>query len=107
MKKYKDVTKTLDGELDHLGSEFARYGRPKEDGQERTMVIPKELESDLPGVALSVYGDMALWRNLMHYNGIRDPLSDVCSGAVIRIPSRAKLTEPMGNPTENSLCHTR
>jgi len=45
--------------------------------------------ANLPGLAYKFFGDVSLWRLLMAYNGISDPLSGVAVGMVLNIPSRS------------------
>lgn len=45
--------------------------------------------ANLPGLAYKFFGDVSLWRVLMAYNGISDPLSQVAVGMILNIPARA------------------
>jgi hypothetical protein len=47
--------------------------------------------ANLPGMAYRFFGDTSLWRGLMSYNGLSDPLSDIQVGMVFRIPTKADL----------------
>ncbi|QBQ74641.1 peptidoglycan binding protein [Burkholderia phage BcepSauron] len=47
--------------------------------------------ANLPGLAYKFFGDTSLWRALMAYNGITDPLSGVCVGLTIKVPTKAAL----------------
>jgi hypothetical protein len=45
--------------------------------------------ANLPGLAYRLLGDTSLWRCLLAYNGLSDPLTDVAVGIVIRVPTKA------------------
>lgn len=58
--------------------------------------------ANLPGLAYRFYGDTSLWRGLMAYNGISDPLSQVAVGLVINLPSRAAIVAYLSKQTKNA-----
>lgn len=47
--------------------------------------------TNLPGMAYNFFGDTSLWRALMAFNGISDPISEVAVGMTINIPQKASL----------------
>lgn len=47
--------------------------------------------ANLPGMADRFFADTSLWRALMSYNGISDPLSGVAVGMTINVPTKAAL----------------
>jgi hypothetical protein len=49
--------------------------------------------ANLPGLAYRAYGDTSLWRGLLAYNGISDPLSQINVGLTISIPAKADITQ--------------
>lgn len=58
--------------------------------------------SNLPGLAYKFFGDVSLWRVLMAYNGISDPLSQVAVGMVLNIPARADVIAYLSKQSANS-----
>lgn len=57
--------------------------------------------ANLPGLAYRFYGDTSLWRGLMAYNGISDPLSQVMAGVVINVPARSDIIAYLSKQTTN------
>lgn len=47
--------------------------------------------ANLPGLSYRLYNDTSLWRALMAYNGLSDPISDISVGIVIDVPTKADL----------------
>lgn len=47
--------------------------------------------ANLPGLAYKFYGDTSLWRALMAYNGITDPLSEICPGMTINVTTKSAI----------------
>ena len=58
--------------------------------------------ANLPGLAYRFYGDTSLWRGIMAYNGISDPLSGVAVGMVINIPARSDIVAYLSKQTNNA-----
>lgn len=58
---------------------------------DRTIIVDARWESNLPGLAEEVLGDMNLYWVLLAYNGLVDPIEDVKPGVVLRIPRRKDL----------------
>lgn len=56
-----------------------------------TIVVDSSLEANLPHIAYEYLGDTSLWWTLLYFNGLTDPLSDIYSLAVLRIPERQAL----------------
>ncbi len=56
-----------------------------------TIVVDSSLEANLPHIAYEYLGDTSLWWTLLYYNGITDPISDIYSLALLRIPDRQAL----------------
>ena len=55
------------------------------------ITIDAKYEANLPGLAYDYYGDQSYWRAILKFNGLNDPLADICVGASIGLPSRASL----------------
>jgi hypothetical protein len=58
--------------------------------------------ANLPGLAYRFFGDVSLWRVLMAYNGISDPMSQVAVGLVINIPARADVISYLSKQSANA-----
>jgi hypothetical protein len=58
--------------------------------------------ANLPGLAYKFFGDVSLWRLLLAYNGISDPLSQVAVGVVINIPARSDIIAYLTQQSANS-----
>lgn len=58
--------------------------------------------ANLPGLAYRFYGDTSLWRGLMAYNGISDPMSQVAVGININVPSRADIVAYLSKQSNNA-----
>lgn len=58
--------------------------------------------SNLPGLAYKFFGDVSMWRILMAYNGISDPLSEVAVGMTINVPSRADVISYLSRQLANT-----
>lgn len=57
---------------------------------------------NLPGLAYKFFGDVSLWRLLLSYNGISDPLSGVAVGMVINVPARADVIAYLSKQSANA-----
>jgi hypothetical protein len=57
--------------------------------------------ANLPGLAFRLYGDTSLWRALMAYNGLSDPISDIVVGIVLSVPSKADIIAYLSRQTNN------
>lgn len=58
--------------------------------------------ANLPGLAYKFFGDVSMWRIIMAYNGISDPLSGVAVGMVLNIPSRSDVITYLSQQSANS-----
>lgn len=58
------------------------------------IIVLREVDvADLPGLAFRHYGDVSLWRLLLAYNGMNDPLQDLYPGLRFRLPTKASITQ--------------
>jgi hypothetical protein len=94
MQLYKDATPTITLEdntqsLDFLRSAYVdlRYGAILE----TTVTIDSRYEANLPGLAFDYYGDQELWRAILAFNGLTDPLNDIIVGVQLRMPSQSSI----------------
>jgi hypothetical protein len=58
--------------------------------------------ASLPGLAYKFFGDVSLWRVLLAYNGVSDPLSEIAVGVVFNIPARADVISYLSQQTTNT-----
>ena len=75
--------------LDLLNSSYVnlRYGATAEN----VITIDARYEANLPGLAFDYYGDQEMWRAIMAFNGLTDPINDVITGVLIGLPSQASI----------------
>lgn len=104
MQEYSQVTPVtllLDNsyDLDVFRSSYAniRWGV----SPDIVITIDSKYEANLPGLAFDYYGDQSFWRAILAFNGLTDPLTDVCVGSRIGLPSRSSLDQFLtaGNQT--------
>jgi hypothetical protein len=105
MQQYSTVTpvvKLLDNtyDIDIFNSRYANM---------RWSVVPDVLitidskyEANLPGLAFDYFGSQDYWRAILAFNGLNDPLNDICVGAVIGLPSRSSLDTFMADRGPNT-----
>lgn len=58
--------------------------------------------ANLPGMCDRFFGDTSLWRGLMAYNGISDPISGVAIGITINIPAKSDLLAYLSKQANNA-----
>jgi hypothetical protein len=58
--------------------------------------------ANLPGLAYKFFGDVSLWRVLLAYNGISDPMSQVAVGVVFNIPARSDVIAYLSKQNANT-----
>jgi len=58
---------------------------------DKVITIDAKYEANLPGLAFDYYGDQAYWRAILYFNGLNDPLNDICVGAQIGLPNKSSL----------------
>jgi hypothetical protein len=85
------LTTLFDGttDIDILSSQYAnmRYSV----AVDKVITIDAKYEANLPGLAFDYYADVEYWRAIMCFNGLVDPLNDVCVGAQIGLPNKSSL----------------
>lgn len=55
-----------------------------------TYTVTKKDIGRIATISFNVYGTTTLWRVLLEYNGIHDPLSELVPGVVLEIPDKAQ-----------------
>jgi nucleoid-associated protein YgaU len=58
--------------------------------------------ANLPGIAYDFYGDVSLWRMLLAYNGLQDPIQDIYPGVQLKMPSKASVIDYISKQQDNS-----
>lgn len=76
-------------DLDILTSQYAnmRYSV----SVDKVITIDAKYEANLPGLAFDYYADVEYWRAIMWFNGISDPINDVCVGSQLGLPNKSSL----------------
>ena len=60
-------------------------------------------------ISYRIYGTTIFWRALLEYNGLKNPVSDIYPGQVLKIPDKDSLVALFSNPPEsqeNSISNT-
>jgi hypothetical protein len=65
----------------------------------QTLQISEPDVGNLPGLAFRIYGDVSLWRMIMAYNGMQDPLQDMWPGQILKLPSKAAVIAYLSSQT--------
>lgn len=65
------------------------------------ITIDAKYEANLPGLAHDYYGDQTVWRAILAFNGLNDPISDIIVGSVIGLPSRSSLDTYMAGSNKS------
>lgn len=55
----------------------------------QTITVTESDIGNLAGIAFRVYGDVSMWRLILAYNGMQDPIQDMWPGQILRFPSKA------------------
>ena len=69
--------------------------------QTQQVTLDDSTAYNLPGVAYILYGDTSLWRALLAYNGLSDPLTDIQPGLVLIAPSKADISAYLSRQVTN------
>ncbi len=68
---------------------------------DQTMQIGESDVSNLPGLAFRIYGDSSLWRLILAYNGMVDPVQDMWPGQVLNLPSKPAIIAYLNSQLKN------
>lgn len=55
----------------------------------QTLTVKDSDVGNLAGIAFRIYGDVSMWRMILAFNGLNDPLQDMWPGQVLNLPSKA------------------
>jgi hypothetical protein len=69
---------------------------------DRLVTIDAKYEANLPGLAYDYYGDQEYWRAILMANGLIDPLTEICVGLTLGLPSVESLDAIMAQSTTES-----
>lgn len=93
--------------LDNTGSDYSvfksafkniRFAIPLS----KKYMITASDEANLFGLSFKFYGDISLWRVLLEYNGLVDPLNDLYVGRVINIPNKSDVIAYIAKQQNNT-----
>lgn len=62
--------------------------------------------ANLPGISFRVYGTVDLWRVILEYNGLNDPINDIEVGMVLNIPSKSEVASLLSSPITNTVARS-
>ena len=54
--------------------------------------------ANLPGISFNVYGTVSLWRVILEFNGLSDPINDVQIGMTLNIPDKSAVASMLSKP---------
>lgn len=66
------------------------------------ITVDSTYAANLPGLAYALYGDTSLWRMILAYNGLQDPLSDVIAGQILSVPLKSDVIAYLSSQQNNS-----
>lgn len=55
----------------------------------QTLTVKESDIGNLAGIAFRIYGDVSMWRMILSFNGLIDPIQDMWAGQVLNLPSKA------------------
>lgn len=67
----------------------------------QTMVVREPDIGNLAGIAFRVYGDVSLWRMIMAFNGMQDPIQDMWPGQVLKFPAKAAVIQYLNSQLQS------
>lgn len=59
--------------------------------------------ANFPGLSYKFYGTTDLWRILLSFNGLSDPLNDLYVGQVLRVPTKDSIIAYLSRQQNNAL----
>lgn len=57
----------------------------------QTLTVKESDIGNLAGIAFRTYGDVSLWRMILAYNGLQDPIQDMYPGQILNLPSKSSV----------------
>ena len=65
----------------------------------QTIQINESDIANLAGLAFRFYGDTSLWRMILAYNGLQDPIQDMWAGQILNLPSKSAVIAYLNEQT--------
>lgn len=56
--------------------------------------------ANLPGISFNAYGTVALWRVILEFNGLNDPINDIQIGMTLNIPDKSAVASLLSKPLD-------
>lgn len=57
--------------------------------------------ANLPGLSFRIYGKTSLWRMILAYNGLQDPIQDMWAGMTLNYPSLSDVIAYLNSQLHN------
>jgi len=67
----------------------------------QSIVVTDPDIGNLVGIAFRVYGDVSLWRMIMAYNGMQDPIQDMYPGQVLKFPAKSSVIQYLNSQLQS------
>lgn len=67
----------------------------------QTLVVRDSDVGNLAGIAFRVYGDVSLWRMILAFNGMQDPIQDMYPGQVLKLPSKSAVIQYLNSQLQS------
>lgn len=67
----------------------------------QTLVVKDPDVGNLAGIAFRVYGDVSLWRMILAYNGMQDPIQDMYPGQVLKLPAKTAVIQYLNSQLQS------
>jgi hypothetical protein len=105
MKSYFEATPATRLFNNELDLDFARSGYTNirfSVPVSQLVTITAKYVANLPGLAYDFYGDMDMWRIILAFNGLQDPISDIQVGVVIGLPDLSAVQHYLSATSQKS-----
>ena len=102
----QDYTWSLYSPIDNTGRQRSIFKSAYKNAKfilqpgKRITVTQRDM-ANLPGIAHREYGSVDLWRIILSYNGIKNPIQDVIPGTTLIIPTKSSVISLMSQHQDN------
>lgn len=72
-------------------------------GTNQTYTVGVDDVANLPGISYKLYGTVDLWRVILEFNGLSDPINDLYVGQVLQIPSKTDVLSILSSSDSTSV----
>jgi hypothetical protein len=55
----------------------------------QTITVKDPDIGNLAGLAFRIYGDVSMWRMILAFNGLQDPIQDMWAGQILNLPAKS------------------